>query len=292
MISIGDRLDNKYLVTRQLGDGGFGVVYLANDEEIPGRQVAIKVLLQPQDEDHSDLRWEMQQLARFNHPHVVAFYHHFNDEQSLYLVMEFCPAGSLDERLLDEDSFAEEQVFEWGLELCETLAFVHEKKIVHHDIKPQNILFAEDDTIKLGDFGMANRNGGTIPYLSPEMLLGERVSRTDPRVDVYALGLTLLELLTGRHPFEDYIRHDFNQPIVAIGYLPTNDLMMKHESVSRRHCLLVNFLDDVWLYDLESTCGTTVDGQRLVGRMLLDGVHVVSVAGVQLRIAASSDQLI
>ena len=102
MISIGDRLDNKYLVTRQFGDGGFGVVYLANDEEIPGRQVAIKVLLQPQDEDHSDLRWEMQQLARFNHPHVVAFYHHFNDEQSLYLVMEFCPAGSLDERLLDE----------------------------------------------------------------------------------------------------------------------------------------------------------------------------------------------
>ena len=578
MISIGDRLDNKYLVTRRLGGGGFGEVFLADDVAIPGRQVAIKVLLQPRENDHSDLMWEMQTLAQFNHPHVVAFYHHFNDDQRLYLTMEFCPDGSLDDRLVNVGSFPEERVFEWGLELCETLAFVHGKQIVHHDIKPQNILFAEDDTIKLGDFGVANRNVGTRLYMPPEMLLGERVSRTDPRVDVYALGLTLLELLTGRHPFEDYsrdeavqarirhdfvstdlsrwvqevllkathptpelrfqtaedfadairgkhvpyvfdgnrikadalakkaeaaiakrkwktaeqfasyalelspdcvaallaagrcqllvrridrageyfskalsvsprtpvqkelgwisleqgqvptaislltdhlqrnasdyeaynlllkcfyltdrfeagaslaltmisqkaptscfhnnlflcgmlndeitteqqkkfaatkegspflaynvkviaehpcawqpnsaptlkskllfqefrfggtsravkknavaiytpdgARHEFKEPIVSIGSLAENDLVLDHKNVSRRHCVIVNFPDDVWLYDFDSTVGTVVDGQRLVGRMLLDGVHEVSAGGMRLRIAASSGLLV
>ena len=578
MISIGDRLDDKYLVTDWLGGGGFGDVFLANDEGIPGRQIAIKVLSQPQEEDHSDLMWEMQQLAQFNHPHVVAFFHHFKNEKCLCLVMEFCPAGSLNDRLRATGSFPEEQVFEWGLKLCETLAFVHGKGIVHHDIKPLNILFASDGTIKLGDFGMANRNGGTILYMPPELLLSERVSRTDARVDVYALGLTLLELLTGWHPFQgldsgeavqarishdfvqtdlsrwaqevllkathptpelrfqtaadfaeairskhvpyvfdhkrikadalakkaetaiakrkwktaeqfasyaleispdcvaallaagrcqllirridraaqyfsravsvsprtsvqkelgwisleqgkipaaisllidhlqrnasdyeaynlllkcfyltdrfeagaslastlisakaptncfhhnlflcgmldaevtaeqqkkfaavkegnpflaynvevlseqprawtpdgtpslkskllfqeyrfgntaragkkntvaiytpDGARHDFKKSTVSIGFLTANDIVLSHKSVSRRHCVLVNFPDDVWLYDLESTVGTKVDGHRLVGRMLLDGVHDVSVAGVQLRIAASSDQLV
>jgi len=202
-ISIGDRLDNKYLVTHRLGGGGFGEVFLANDDAIPDRQVAIKVLSQPREGDHSELMWEMQTLARFNHPHVVAFYHHFNDQNCLFLVMEFCPGGSLYDRLIVEGPLPEEQIFAWGLELCETLAFVHEKEIVHHDIKPLNILFDGNGTIKLGDFGVANRDTGTRMYMPPEMLLGERVSRIDPRVDVYALGLTLLESITGCHPFED-----------------------------------------------------------------------------------------
>ena len=213
-------LDDKYLITRRLGGGGFGEVYLANDEAIPDRQVAIKILNLPNEADHSDLLWEMRTLARFNHPHVVAFYHHFADENRLYLVMEFCPGGSLYDRLRARGSFSESQVFAWGLELCETLAFVHAKGIVHHDIKPLNILFADDGTIKLGDFGIANRNAGTRMYLPPEMRLGEHVSRTDPRIDVYALGLTLLELLTGRHPFEDLQRDEHIAAQIAHDFVP------------------------------------------------------------------------
>jgi serine/threonine protein kinase len=218
VISIGDRLDGKYLVTRRLGGGGFGEVFLADDEAIPDRRVAIKVLARPQASDHSDLIWEMQTLAQFSHPHVVGFYHHFSDANRLYLVMEFCPGGSLDDRLMATGRCPEEQVFLWGLDLCEALDFVHGKGIVHHDIKPSNIFFAADGEIKLGDFGVANRNTGTRMYLPPEMLLGERVSRVDPRVDVYALGVTLLESITGTHPFEDLqpeeakqvrIEHDF-----------------------------------------------------------------------------------
>jgi serine/threonine protein kinase len=114
--------------------------------------------------------------------------------------MEFCPGGNLDERLAGTGKIREDKGFAWALDLCQTLSYVHTNGIVHHDIKPQNILFAADGTIKLGDFGVANRNVGTRMYMPPEMLIGEQVSRTDPRVDVYSLGLTLLEALTGRHP--------------------------------------------------------------------------------------------
>ncbi len=201
MIAIGETLDGKYRIVRTLGSGGFGGVYLADDEEIPGRQVAIKVLLRPNDEQHSNLVREMRTLAQFHHPHVVAFYHHFRDENRLYLVMEFCPGGSLYDRLRSTGHFAEEQVFAWGQDLCETLAFVHGKQIVHHDIKPMNVLFHADGTIKIGDFGIANSDAGTRVYLPPEWFLGERSVRLDPRVDVYALGITLLELLIGKNPF-------------------------------------------------------------------------------------------
>ncbi|MDA1013122.1 MAG: protein kinase [Planctomycetota bacterium] len=218
MAALGDRLDGKYLVIDRLGEGGFGEVFLAEDEAIPGRRVAIKVLHSAAEDDQHNLVWEMRQLSQISHPHVVGFYHHFIEDAHLHLVMEFCAKGGLDERLAAVGAFPEIQVFEWALQLCSALAFVHNKGIVQHDVKPQNILFANDGTIKLGDFGVANSNAGTLPFLPPEVLLHERVSRTDPRVDVYALGLTLIQLLTGQHPLfgvsteeaiEIRIRHDF-----------------------------------------------------------------------------------
>lgn len=219
MISVGDKLDGKYLVVRRLGDGGFGEVFLADDEAIPERRVAIKVLAQHSAGDHNDLIWEMQTLARFNHPGVVGFYHHFNNDGHLYLVMEFCASGSMDDLLASGGRYGEADVMKWGLDLCKTLAFVHQKDIVHHDVKPANVLFAADGKIKLGDFGVANRNTGTRMYLPPEMLLGERVSRTDPRVDIYALGLTLLEALTGVHPFEHLNRDEALQARIAHNFV-------------------------------------------------------------------------
>jgi serine/threonine protein kinase len=181
VISVGDKLDGKYLIDRRLGGGGFGEVFLARDETIPHRKVAIKVLARPRpDGDHSDLVWEMRALAEFHHPHVVAFYHHFTDAECLCLVMEFCPGGSLHDRLTAAGHIPVTECFSWGLDLCETLAFVHGKGFVHHDIKPANILFTAEGAIKLGDFGVANRHGGTTLYLPPEMLLGEPVSRSTP----------------------------------------------------------------------------------------------------------------
>lgn len=202
MISVGDRLDDKYRVVGRLGSGGFGEVFLADDEVIPGRQIALKALSGLPGGEHSALVHEMRSLSQFNHPGVVAFHHHFKHQSQLVLAMEYCPGGSLDDRLAGGNAVALNDVFRWGAVLCDTLAFVHGKGIVHHDIKPANILFAQDGTLKVGDFGVANLNTGTRLYLPPEMLLGEPVSRTDPRVDVYALGITLVEAATGANPFE------------------------------------------------------------------------------------------
>jgi len=202
MISVGDLLDEKYRVVGRLGSGGFGEVFLADDEAIPGRQVALKVLTGRPPGEHGALVHEMRSLAQLNHPGVVAFHHHFMNQGQLVLAMEYCPGGSLDDRLIGGVAVAIDEVFRWGVVLCDTLAFVHGKGIVHHDIKPANILFAQDGSVKLGDFGVANLNTGTRLYLPPEMLLGEPVSRTDARVDVYALGITLVEAATGENPFE------------------------------------------------------------------------------------------
>ncbi len=201
MISIGDKLDGKYAVAARLGAGGFGEVFLAEDEAIPGRQVALKVLTRRSNGDHRDLIWEMQTLAKFNHPGIVGFHHHFTQQGQLVLVMEYCAGGGLDDRVQPETPVSLNDAFRWGSVLCDTLGFVHGKGIVHHDIKPANILFAHDGAIKVGDFGIANRDAGTRIYMPPEMLGGGHAAKTDARVDVYALGLTLLEMLTGENPF-------------------------------------------------------------------------------------------
>ena len=202
MISISERIDGKYIVTNRLGGGGFGEVFLAGDEAIPGRKLALKVLSNRSAGDHSDLIWEMRALSRLNHPGIVAFHHHVIHEGQLVLVMEYCGGGSLDDILYSGRAVTHDDVFGWGSVLCDTLAFAHSNGIVHHDIKPANILFARDGMIKLGDFGVANRNTGTRMYMPPEMLLGESVSKMDARVDIYSLGMTLLEALMGAHPFE------------------------------------------------------------------------------------------
>ena len=209
-------LDNKYEVIELLGEGAFGEVWLAEDSIVGGHRVAIKVLKNVDPDYLSPLIEEMNFLAALDHPNIVKFLHHFEDQGHLHLVMEYCSGGSLVNRWPEPGDTS--SVFSWGEVLADTLAAVHSKGIVHHDIKPQNLLLTESGSIKISDFGVANRNWGTRLYMAPELFLGERVSSTDARVDVYALGITLLELITGRNPFrsiedsellETKIAHDF-----------------------------------------------------------------------------------
>ena len=220
MISIGEKLDDKYVVVGRLGGGGFGEVFLAEDEAIPERQIALKVLSSDSAGDHNDLIWEMQTLSKFHQTGIVIFHHHFTHENQFVLAMEYCAGGSLDDRLYSGGPISQNEVFRWAVVLCDTLEFVHGKGIVHHDIKPANILFTYECGIKLGDFGVANRNMGTRLYMSPEMLLGESVLKNDPRVDVYALGLTLLEMLEGEHPFESLSREQSMQARISHDFVP------------------------------------------------------------------------
>jgi tetratricopeptide (TPR) repeat protein len=113
--------------------------------------------------------------------------------------MEFCAGGSLRNRLAG-GPVPEDAAVQWVKQLADTLGFVHSKGVVHHDIKPDNVLFGEDDSIKIGDFGIANQLGGTLFYLAPELHVGA-VGEKDQRVDVYALGMTLVEMIAGSLPF-------------------------------------------------------------------------------------------
>jgi len=191
--------DNKYRYVKDLGNGGFGKVFLAKEERSEN-MVAIKQLKNEDKARQDDIIYEMQMVSKFNHPHIVLYKHHFVQNDLLYIVMEYCSLGSL-RQLMRNEKITSTFIWKWMSGLTATLQMVHEKGIIHHDIKPDNILFTEDRTIKITDFGIANTGGGTRPYMSPEALSWETNAEKDPRVDVYALGVTLLELLTKKNPF-------------------------------------------------------------------------------------------
>jgi serine/threonine protein kinase len=191
--------DNRYKFVKHLGLGGFGNVMLA-EETHTNDLVAIKQLHNPDKEKQISIIREMQIISRFNHPNIVIYKHHFKQNDQFFMVMEYCPKGSL-RKLIPNRKLSNTYVWKWAQTLCETLQYVHEKNITHRDIKPDNILITENNSLKISDFGIANSDRGTIHYLSPEALHNETSSANDPRVDVYALGVTLLELLTGQNPF-------------------------------------------------------------------------------------------
>jgi serine/threonine protein kinase len=193
-------LDGKYKVVRELGVGGFGRVVLAADTVIQKRFVAIKVLKDQNSERQKNLIEEMNFLASLQNPAIVTFHHHFNDNGTLHLVMEYCSNGSIRKKIQHGKGLEPNIVFQWGIHLADALDFVHNKGIVHHDIKPDNILFTADEHLKVGDFGVANKNIGTLPYMAPELFTEDNVSIHDRRIDIYALGITLLELACGNNP--------------------------------------------------------------------------------------------
>lgn len=190
--------NDKYEYVKELGIGGFGKVFLAKDI-VANRLIAIKELNNKEKDSQHDLIHEIQVVAKFYHSNIVTYHHHFWQEDLLYLVMEYCSGGSLLEKV-GNIQITESDAFDWAFNIAEAFSFVHKKGIVHHDIKPGNILFNESGVIKISDFGIANTLGGTRSYMAPE-LFSSKPAPNDARLDVYALGVTLMEMITGKNPF-------------------------------------------------------------------------------------------
>lgn len=189
---------NNYRIKKIIGSGGYGQVFLA-EENITSELKAIKKL-HPTNSNQRDIIHEIQHVAKLKLPNVVSYYHHFEESGALHFVMEYCSGGSLENKI-KEGIKDKNRVLEWIRALARCLHEVHQKGVVHKDLKPLNILFDENDNPKIGDFGMANRFGGTKAYMSPGAHFGLVQNADDPREDIYSLGVTLLEALTGENPF-------------------------------------------------------------------------------------------
>jgi serine/threonine-protein kinase len=201
----------RYRVDATIGSGGMATVFRGHDREL-GRPVAIKLLADNLAADpafRDRFHREAQMAARLSHPNIVHVYDITRDDDGRpYIVMEYVGGESLAETLAREGPTPPERVREIALDCCAGLAYAHAAGLVHRDIKPHNLLAGPDGRVKIADFGIAHsldgvaitKTGtvlGTAGYLSPEQSRGGAVT---PATDMYALGVTLHQLLTGRVP--------------------------------------------------------------------------------------------
>ena len=212
----GSVLGNRYKILEIVGRGGMGTVYRARDTRLDST-VAVKEMTErelPPDERVAAVRQferEAKLLGQLSHPNLPRVTDYFVEDDRCYLVMEYVDGETLESMLQTEPGspLPLEQVIEWGVELADTLAYLHSQTppIVFRDLKPANVMISSDGTVRLIDFGIARRfqagaTKDTSLYGSPGYSPPEQYGRaqTDPRSDIYAFGATLHHLLTGRDP--------------------------------------------------------------------------------------------
>ena len=247
---IGQYIHN-YQITDRLGEGGMGVVYKATDTVL-GREVALKMLhgqLIKQTQFLDRFKKEARVLAQLLHPNIAVIYNFIAQDENHFMVMEYVQGKNLDELLRQNRVLLYDTVCPVFMQALEGLHHAHKKGIYHRDIKPSNLILTPDGTVKLMDFGIAkiageqrltqvNRVVGTIEFMAPELIEGK-----DPSVasDIYATGVTMYELLTGKLPFEG--NTDFN--------LMQDILKKKPLSVEKLNAAVPNALSAIVMKALE-----------------------------------------
>jgi tRNA A-37 threonylcarbamoyl transferase component Bud32 len=215
-LDVGDMLADRFCLSRYIGRGAMGHVWMARDTHLDDEVVACKVLDRSLIDDHlaiSELKHEVLVSRRLHHPYIVAVYTFWVDSSRPFITMECVEGNNLSQALEEQDApFPLDSVVSWTRIFCEALDYAHSKYVLHRDIKPANILMGIDGSIRLADFGVArtlheleNRLmghavSGTVMYMSPEQLLGKDL---DHRTDLYSLAATVYELLKGTPPFYD-----------------------------------------------------------------------------------------
>jgi serine/threonine-protein kinase len=202
----------RYEVLEELGRGGMGIVFKARDRRL-GRVIALKRLpdsLRNHPKAVELFLREARAAAALNHPNIVTLFDAGQDGEMYYITMELLEGMPLQQILRQRGRIGPRDAAKLGLQIANGLQYAHEQRIVHRDIKTGNLFFTRGKAVKIMDFGLAKMVeevrrastviGGTPYYMAPEQSLGDAV---DHRADLYALGVTFYELLTGRVPFRD-----------------------------------------------------------------------------------------
>ena len=226
------RCFGKYEILETIGSGAMGVVYLAYDPVID-RRVAVKTIRKHTLDAVADaaerFRREASAAGRLNHPGIVAVYDYGEDKDVAFIVMEYAPGLELD-LYVAQHRPSHRQIAGLMAELLDALGYAHAAGVVHRDVKPGNILVAE--RLKIADFGIARINNviqtetgvavGTPAYMAPEQFMGKGV---DHRVDLFAVGVILYELLTGQRPFEGQSLEELSYKICHAEAVPATSLV-------------------------------------------------------------------
>lgn len=222
MLSKEQRL-GKYQILERLGSGGFGTVYLAEDKLL-NRKVALKVPHHQQDEQ--GLLQEPRIMASLKHPNIVELITVEQKDETFFMVMEYVEGESLDRLIRRERTLSPVRALEISIDVASAIAFAHSHKVIHRDLRPANILLDGVGLAKVTDFGtsrllvtqdlFARTRIGSPPYMAPEHFRGRAVFQSD----IWSMGISMYEMLTGTVPFYDAdpvkIAQAFqNQPIVA-----------------------------------------------------------------------------
>ena len=224
----------RYEEVKALGKGSFGAVFLMRERTTRRSWVMKKIKLPRDKRERQAAFQEAKLLQQLRHPHICSYHDSFVDKPTnqLCVVMTFCPGGDLHARIKSHKKrrkqISEADVVKWFAQLCLALVYIHERhSVIHRDIKSQNIFLMDDDSIKLGDFGvsrvldkptdLAKTCVGTPFYMCPELMRKQRYSN---KADMWALGCVLYELTTFRHPFDARDMNGLAMKIVRGNYPP------------------------------------------------------------------------
>jgi len=250
----------KYKILSTIGSGGFGTVFLADDTWIDKR-VALKVP-HKQNLDFGELLREPRLLASLNHPNIVAILTAEKQENVFFIVMEYVPGETLEEIITREGALDVARALDYTCQICNAVDHAHKQGVLHRDLRPSNVLVG-DKLLKVADFGTSRfleiaAHGTTVigspPYMAPEQFHGKAVFASD----VYSLGVTMYQMLTGMLPYdtpspqdlEKLMRGDFvSAPRSKNPRIPRalNDIIMKAMSpdIHSRYQRASELLDDV-----------------------------------------------
>src|SRR5215831_14172780 len=211
----------RYRIVEQLGAGGMGVVYRAHDPELE-RDVALKFLApsaQADDTTRQRLLREARSISALSHPHICQVFEIGREEGRDFIVMEWIPGKPLKE-MIPAQGLPPATATRYGYEIASALTHAHERGVIHRDLKSANVMITPEGRVKVLDFGLARQLGaiasvesgeltltsegkivGTPAYIAPEVLRG---AKAGPGSDIWALGVVLFEMLTGRLPFQGH----------------------------------------------------------------------------------------